>query len=166
MRLIFSILYVLCSFSLIYIYLWVPYSFKVWYFFYHRFILAKVVTKRFHIETPSFQILIALFVNDISPYVYFNNYSSRRVQLQEGINRKIFIWADEVSLKHKIVKTWNFMVKNSSRLITIAQALVSEKRLVDFCNTNTNINKNMLVDTDVFVISRILINILMNGKAL
>lgn len=33
LRLIFSILYVLCSFSLIYIYLWVPYSFKVWYFF-------------------------------------------------------------------------------------------------------------------------------------
>lgn len=92
----------------------IPSKFDI--FFYHRFILAKVVTKRFHIETPSFQILIALFVNDISPYVYFNNYSSRRVQLQEGINRKIFIWADEVSLKHKIVKTWNFMVKNSSRL--------------------------------------------------
>ena len=55
----------------------------------------------------------------------------------DRINRKIFIWADEVSLKHRIVKNWNFIVKKH----------FTELELVDFCNTNTNINKNMFIDT-------------------
>lgn len=45
----------------------------------------------------------------------------------DRINRKIFIWADEVSLKHRIVKNWNFIVKKH----------FTELELVDFCDTNT-----------------------------
>ena len=55
---------------------------------------------------------------------------------QNRTNRKICVWADEVSLKSKSVKNWNYVVRKH----------FTDLELADYCNLNRDINKRFLND--------------------
>jgi hypothetical protein len=60
---------------------------------------------------------------------------------QNRTNRKIFVWADEVNLKSKSVKNWNYVVRKH----------FTDLELAVYCNLNRDINKRFLND---FVMSK------------
>ena len=55
---------------------------------------------------------------------------------QNRTNRKMFVWADEVNLKSKRVKNWNYIVRKH----------FTDLELADYCNLNRDINKRFLND--------------------
>jgi hypothetical protein len=55
------------------------------------------------------------------------------------MNRKLFAWADEVSLKSKRVKNWNYVVRKHFTYLVLA----------DYCNINRDIDKRILDDLSV-----------------
>jgi hypothetical protein len=55
---------------------------------------------------------------------------------QNRTNRKLFAWADEVSLKSKNIKNWNYVVRKH----------FTDSELAVYCNLNRDIDKRFLND--------------------
>lgn len=52
------------------------------------------------------------------------------------MNRKMFAWADDVSLKSERVRNWTFVVRKH----------LTDLELADYCNLSRNIDKRILND--------------------